>query len=90
MFNWLLLFWWFVSVIAFISFLLLSFAFRDFSFLLLAQSFGTLLGLVLAMYFLTKHYNPQPTVLLVTQDKETGKTTAWYKYSNEDDNEEFN
>ena len=46
MFNWWLLFWWAISVVAFLSYLLLSYAFRDFSFLLLAQSSFTFLGLI--------------------------------------------
>ena len=80
MFNWWFLFWWAISVVAFISFLLLSYAFRDFSFLLLVQSSFTFLGLILASHLLTMHYHPQPSVMLVTQDKETGKTTSWYQY----------
>ena len=28
---------------------------------------------------------PQPSVILVTQDKETGKTTSWYQYINDED-----
>lgn len=89
MFNWWLLFWWAISVVAFLSFLLLSYAFRDFSFLLLVQSSFTFLGLVLATHFLTGHYNPQYSVMLVTQDKETVKTTAWYQYLDEEDDDEY-
>jgi len=85
MFNWWLFFWWAVSVVAFISFLLLSFAFRDFSLLLLVQSSFTFLGLILAMHFLTRHYNPQSNVVLITKDEKTEKLSHWYQYINEDE-----
>ena len=85
MFNWWLLFWWAISVVAFLSYLLLSYAFRDFSFLLLAQSSFTFLGLIIPTVLLTKHYNPQPDVVLVTEDEETGKLYRWYRYLEEDE-----
>ena len=85
MFNWWFLFWWAISVVAFISFLLLSYAFRDFSFLLLVQSTFTFLGLIIPTVLLTKHYNPQPDVVLVTEDEETGKLYRWYRYLEEDE-----
>ena len=88
MFNSWFLFWWAISVVAFISFLLLSYAFRDFSFLLLVQSSFTFLGLVLSTHFLTRYNNPQPSVMPVTQDKETGKTTSWYQYLEDDEAED--
>ena len=88
MFNWWLLFWWAISVVAFISFLLLSYAFRDFSFLLLLQSSFTFIGLVLATHFLTTHYNPQTNVVLVTKDEKTGKLSHWYQHINDDDDED--
>ena len=88
MFNSWLLFWWAISVVAFISFLLLSYAFRDFSFLLLVQSSFTFLGLVLSTYFLTRNYNPQPSVIVVNQDKETGETTSCYQYLEDDESED--
>jgi len=78
MFNWRFLFWWAISVVAFISFLLLSYAFRDFSFLLLVQSCLTFLGLIIPTVLLTKHYNPQPKVVLETE--ETEKLSHWYQY----------
>ena len=84
MFNWWLLFWWAISVVAFISFFLLSFAFRDFSFLLLVQSSLTFLGLIIPIVLLTKHYNPQPNVVLVTEDEKTGKLSHWYQYIDEE------
>ena len=70
MFNWWLLFWWAISVVAVISYLLLSYAFRDASFLLALQSCLTFLGLVIPTILLTKHYNPQPNVVFVTEDEE--------------------
>ena len=70
MFNWWFLFWWAISVVAFISFLLVSYAFRDFSFLLLTQSSLTFLGLIIPTALLTKHYNPQPNVEFLTEDDE--------------------
>ena len=85
MFNWWLLFWWAISVIAFLSYLLLSYAFRDFSFLLLVQSSFTFLGLIIPTVLLTKLYNPQPDVVLVTEDEETGKLSHWYQYIDEDE-----
>ena len=85
MFNWWFLFWWAVSVVAFISFLLLSYAFRDFGLLLLVQSCLTFLGLIIPTVLLTKHYNPQPNVVLVTEDEKTGKLSHWYQYIDEDE-----
>ena len=73
MFIYRLLFWWAISVVAFLSYLLLSYAFRDFSFLLLVQSTFTFLGLIIPTVLLTKYYNPQPNVVLVTEDEKTGK-----------------
>ena len=91
MFNWWLLFWWAISVVAFFSFLLLSYAFRDFSFLLFVQSCLTFLGLIIPTVLLTKNYNPQPNVILVTEDEKTGKLSHWYQYINEEEeSEEFN
>ena len=85
MFNWWLLFWWAISVVAFLSFMLLSYAFRDFSFLLLVQSTFTFLGLIIPTVLLTKHYNPQQNVVLVTEDEKTGKLSHWYQYIDEDE-----
>ena len=85
MFNWWFLFWWAISVVAFISFLLLSYAFRDFSFLLLVQSCLTFLGLIIPTALLTKHYNPQPNVVLVTEDEKTGKLSHQYIDDDEPD-----
>ena len=85
MFNWWLLFWWAISVVAFLSFMLLSYAFRDFSFLLLVQSTFTFLGLIIPTVLLTKHYYPQPDVVLVTEDEETRKLSHWFQYIDEDE-----
>ena len=83
MFNWWFLFWWAISVVAFISFLLLSYAFRDFSFLLLVQSCLTFLGLIIPTVLLTKHYNPQPKFVLETE--ETEKLSHWYQYIDDEE-----
>ena len=83
MFNWWFLFWWAISVVAFISFLLLSYAFRDFSFLLLVQSCLTFLGLIIPTVLLTKHYNLQPKVVLETE--ETEKLSHWYQYTDDEE-----
>ena len=85
MFNWWLLFWWAISVVAFLSYLLLTYAFRDFSFLLLVQSTFTFLGLIIPTVLLTKHYYPQPDVVLVTEDEETRKLSHWFQYIDEDE-----
>ena len=85
MFKWWLLFWWAISVVAFLSFLLLSYAFRDFSFLLLVQSTFTFLGLIIPTVLLTKHYNLQPDVVLVTEDEETEKLYYLYQCLDEDE-----
>jgi hypothetical protein len=84
-FNWWLLFWWAVSVVAVISYLLLSYAFRDISFLLAVQSCLTFLGLVIPTILLTKHYNPQPNVVFVTEDEVTGDLSHWYQYTKEEE-----
>ena len=57
MFNWWLVFCWFLASAAFLSLILLSFAFRDASFLLYLQFSFTAISLPLATYFLTKHYH---------------------------------
>ena len=87
MFNWWLLFWWAISVVAFLSYLLLSYAFRDFSFLLLAQSSFTFLGLIIPTVLLTKHYKLQPNIVIETEDEdeETEKLSHWYQYIDDDE-----
>ena len=57
MFNWWLVFCWGLVLVAFLSLVLLSFAFRDASFLLFLQFSFTAISLPLAAYFLTKHYH---------------------------------
>jgi len=57
MFNWWLVFCWSLALVAFLSLILLSFAFRDASFLLFLQFSLTATSLPLATYFLTKHYH---------------------------------
>ena len=57
MFNWWLVFCWGLALVAYLSIVLLSFAFRDASFLLFLQFSFTTISLPLATYFLTKHYH---------------------------------
>ena len=57
MFNWWLVFCWSLALVAFLSLILLSFAFRDASFLLFLQFSFTAPSLPIATYFLTKHYH---------------------------------
>ena len=57
MFNWWLVFCWSLALVAFLSLILLSFAFRDASFLLFLQFSFTATSLPLATYFLIKHYH---------------------------------
>ena len=87
MFNWWLLFWWVISVVAFISYSLLSFGFRDFSFLLLVQSCLTFLGLIIPTVLLTKHYKLQPNIVIETEDEdeETEKLSHRYQYIDDDE-----
>ena len=87
MFNWWFLFWWAISVVAFISFLLLSYAFRDFSFLLLVLSCLTFLGLIIPTVLLTKHYKLQPNVVIETEDEETEKLSHCYQYIDDEEPE---
>ena len=64
---------WFLFAIAFINLALLSFAFRDFSFPLVLQFIVTAVGLPIGTYILYTYYHPEPDVVFVTEDKETGK-----------------
>ena len=73
MFNWWLVFCWFLASVAFLSLILLSFAFRDASFLLFLQFSFTAISLPFATYFLTKHYQFAQT----------------YQFEEEIDEEEF-
>ena len=57
MFNWWLVFCWGLALVAFLSLVLLSFAFREASFLLFLQFSFTAISLPLATYFLTKHFH---------------------------------
>lgn len=75
---------WILFGIAILNLIILSFAFRDFGFLLTLQFLLTALGLPIGTYIITTYYTPQPSVMLVTEDKETGKKTAWYQYLEED------
>ena len=57
MFNWWLVFCWALASVAFLSLILLSFAYRDASFLLFLQFSFTAISLILSTYLLTKHYH---------------------------------
>lgn len=81
------LFWLAISIVAFLSFLLLSFAYRDYSHLLLAQTCFTFLGLVLPTYFLNKHYQPHSNLKhwFVSKSEETGKLShIWIEEEEEE------
>ena len=67
-------------LIAILDTVLLAFGYRDFSWALLGMTLLSVLGFPLASYMLYSYYNPQPDVVFVTEDKETGKLTHWYRY----------
>ena len=73
-------------VAAVLNTLLLSFAYRDFSWGLMGMTILSVIGIPLATYIITTYYNPRPSVMLITEDKETGKKTAWYQYLEEEEN----
>ena len=64
---------------------LLSFAFRDMSFLLVLQFLFSAVLIPVATYLITRHYYPLPNLALVTEDESTGKLTHWWSYSREED-----
>ena len=55
-----------IGILSILSFLLLTFAFRDFSLVLLLQSSLTLSGICLATYLLTKK---EPTEIIFDDDE---------------------
>jgi hypothetical protein len=73
-------------LIAILDTVLLAFGYRDFSWELLGMTLLSVLGFPLASYMLYSYYNPQPDVVLVTEDKETGKLYHWYRYLEEEEN----
>tara|TARA_B100000686_G_C16189330_1_gene664998 strand:- start:56 stop:391 length:336 start_codon:yes stop_codon:yes gene_type:complete len=75
---------WFVLVVSILNLAILSFAFRDFSFLLVLQFLFSAVLIPIATYLITRHYNPLPNLVLVTEDEATGKLTHWWSYSDEE------
>jgi hypothetical protein len=53
---------------------MLSFAFRDMSFLLVLQLLFSAVLIPLATYLITRHYYPLPNLVLVTEDEVTGSS----------------
>ena len=76
---------WFVLVVSILNLAILSFAFRDFSFLLVLQFLFSAVLIPVATYLITRHYNPLPNLVMVTEDEKTGKLSHWWSYSNEED-----
>ena len=79
---------WCVLVISIMNLALLSFAFRDMSFLLVLQFLFSAVLIPVATYLITRHYYPLPNLVLVTEDEKTGKLSNWWSYSNEEDEED--
>ena len=65
---------WFVLVISIMNLALLSFAFRDMSFLLVLQFLFSAVLIPVATYLITRHYYPLPNLVLVTEDEVTGSS----------------
>ena len=76
---------WFVLVVSIMNLALLSFAFRDFSFLLVLQFLFSAVLIPLSTYLITRHYYPLPNLVLVTEDEKSGKLSHWWSYSREED-----
>ena len=76
---------WFVLVVSILNLAMLSFAFRDFSFLLVLQFLFSAVLIPIATYLITRHYNPLPNLVMVTEDEKTGRLSHWWSYSNEED-----
>ena len=75
---------WFALVVSFLNLAMLSFAFRDFSFLLVLQFLFSAVLIPVTTYQLTRHHYPLPNLVLVTEDETTGKLTHWWSYSDEE------
>ena len=78
-------FTWFALVVSILNLAMLSFAFRDFSFLLVLQFLFSAVLIPIATYLITRHYNPLPNLVMVTEDEKTGRLSHWWSYSNEED-----
>ena len=76
---------WFVLVVSILNLAMLSFAFRDFSFLLVLQFLFSAVLIPIATYLITRHYNPLPNLVMVTEDEKTGRLSHWWSYSNQED-----
>ena len=76
---------WFVLLVSILNLAMLSFAFRDFSFFLVLQFLFSAVLIPVATYLITRHYNPLPNLVMVTEDEKTGKLSHWWSYSNEED-----
>ena len=75
---------WFALVVSILNLAMLSFAFRDFSFLLVLQFLFSAVLIPVTTYQLTRHHYPLPNLVLVTEDETTGKRTHWWSYSDEE------
>jgi len=75
---------WFALVVSILNLAMLSFAFRDFSFLLVLQFLFSAVLIPVTTYQLTRHHYPLPNLVLVTEDETTGKLTHWWSYSDEE------
>ena len=84
MYRWLAII---LFVIAFLSLVLLAFAFRDFSFALLAQFFLTALGLPIATAMLFQLKEKDSMLWFTSRDEKSGMLAdVWI----EEDDEEYN
>ena len=84
MYKWLAII---LFVIAFLSLVLLAFAFRDFSFALLAQFFLTALGLPIATAMLFQLKEKDSMLWFTSRDEKSGMLDdVWI----EEDDEEYN
>ena len=84
MYRWLAII---LFVIAFLSLVLLAFAFRDFSFTLLAQFFLTALGLPIATAMLFQLKEKDSMLWFTSRDEKSGMLDdVWI----EEDDEEYN
>jgi len=75
---------WFVLVVSIMNLALLSFAFRDFSFLLVLQFLFSAVLIPVPTYLITRNYYPLPNLVMATEDEATGKITYWWSYSDEE------
>ena len=75
---------WFALVVSILNLAMLSFAFREMSFLLVLQFLFSAVLIPVATYLVTRHYYPLPNLVMATEDKATGKITHWWSYSDEE------